>query len=230
LLARAKRLIAVSTFEATFFRERLRLPAEQFVVIPNGSSLPLTQPVQSEVHDDPLLVTVSRLERYKGHHRLIAALPLIASEYPNIRLRIVGTGSFEVNLRQQAKKLGVADRVEIGMIEGNDRESMAKLLSGASLVILLSEYESQSISTMEAVMLGRSVLVADTSALSELARYGLVRATPLGSTPSQIAAAVIDQLKRPSVPVTFDLPTWDACYKDVLTVYSTAIRDARRGS
>ncbi|HEY8598080.1 MAG TPA: glycosyltransferase family 4 protein, partial [Thermomicrobiales bacterium] len=40
LLARARRLIAVSDFEAEFFRARLRLPADRFVVIPNGVNLP----------------------------------------------------------------------------------------------------------------------------------------------------------------------------------------------
>src|SRR5690242_10096626 len=40
LLARAKALIGVSTFEADFFRRTLHLPANRFVVIRNGGQLP----------------------------------------------------------------------------------------------------------------------------------------------------------------------------------------------
>ena len=40
LLARARALIGVSTFEADFFRRTLRLPADRFVVIRNGGQLP----------------------------------------------------------------------------------------------------------------------------------------------------------------------------------------------
>src|SRR5437879_3305850 len=39
LLSRAQRLISVTEFESEFFQERLRLLAEQFVVIPNGAHL-----------------------------------------------------------------------------------------------------------------------------------------------------------------------------------------------
>jgi glycosyltransferase involved in cell wall biosynthesis len=224
LLARSERLIAVSEFESKFFRERLRLPSEQFVVIPNGAYMPNVDDTSVPNTDGRLIVSVGRLERYKGHHRVIAALPKVIAQCPDVHLRIVGTGPYEGNLRRIARELGVADRVEIRAVSGSDRGQMASVLLGATLVILLSDYESQSISVMEALALGRPVLVADTSALHELAVHGLVQATPLGGTADEVAAAMLDQLYQPLVPGKLDLPTWDACFSQLSALYYNVIR------
>ncbi len=51
LLARAKTLIGVSTFEAEYFRRTLHLPADRFVVIRNGGQLPQLPQVDAD-HGD----------------------------------------------------------------------------------------------------------------------------------------------------------------------------------
>src|SRR5258707_6295137 len=93
LVARAARLIGVSEFEADFFSARMGVPRERFVVIPNGAAMPAASPgVEVDRH---LIVSGGRLERYKGHHRAIAALPELIRRIPNARLRIVGSGPYE---------------------------------------------------------------------------------------------------------------------------------------
>ena len=223
LLARAAGLVGVSTWEADFFRSHLGLPRERFVVIPNGSYLPRGQRAAAPGAEPDLIVSVGRLERYKGHHKVIGAMPAVLRERPNARLRIVGTGPYEAALRQQAQELGVSDRVTIGGLEATDREGMADLLQRASLVILLSNYESQSVSAIEALALGRPVLVADNTALHELAANGLARATAPGSTPEAVAAAMLSQLRQPLVPGATELPTWEACAEAVLRLYHHAL-------
>jgi glycogen synthase len=224
LLARARRLVAVSRFEARFFRERLRVPEDRVVVIPNGAYLPQVAGPAPARPGETLILSVGRLERYKGHHRIIAALPALLAERPDVRLRIVGSGPYEPALRRQAHALGIADRVEIGGIPPHERGRMAALLNSAALVTLLSEYEAHPIAVMEALALGRPVLVADTSGLNELAERGLVRAIPLDSTPDQVAAALLDQLRRPLVPGQVELPTWERCAAELLTLYHDCLR------
>lgn len=225
LLARAQRLIGVSNWEVRFFQDRLHLPAEQFTVISNGAYLPKDAVLQANNHhqDEPppgtLIVSVGRLERYKGHHRVIAALPALIQQVPDIHLRIIGSGPYEPALRRLAQQIGVADRVEIRGIPGGDRQEMARVLLGAKLVILLSDYESQGISVLEAISLGRPVLVAETTALRDLADAGLARATRLGSTAEDVAQAVLGQLRQPLLPNHVNLPTWDACAADLLRLY-----------
>ena len=217
-LARAERLVAVSSFEAEFFAERLRLPRDRFAVIPNGSNLPeVSQARPSEA--GPLIVSVGRLERYKGHHRVLAAFPRVLERFPKARLRIAGSGPEANRLQRMADALGIADRVTVGPVPSSDRQGMASLLSQAALVVLLSEYESQAIAVHEALTLGRPVLVAYTSALRELADRSLAAAVPRDAMAHEIAAAVIRQLKQPSIAARFQLSTWDDCTSALFAVY-----------
>ena len=227
LLAKAERLISPSKWEAEFFRQRLHLPAGQFVVIPNGAShLPLSpDPDPSPATTDgTLILSVGRLERYKGHQRLITALPKVLEHVPDAWLRIVGVGPYASALQKIACQLGIADRVEIRPIPPGDKAGMASLIARANLVALLSEHEAQGIAVLEALALKRPVLVADTSALQEFAARGLARAVALHSTPEEVAAAVIRELRQPLVPQSVALPTWDACATSLLALYRSVVR------
>ena len=229
LLARAERLIAVAQFEVEFLAARLRLPRQRFVVIPNGSDLPpAARP--AAVVNGTLIASVGRLERYKGHHRLIEALPKVLEQRPDAYVWIAGAGPYEPALRRLADRLGVADRVEIRAVPAEDRQAMASALSSAALVVLLSEYETHPIAVLEAMRLKRPVLVARTSGLTELAERGLARAIPIDSTTEQVALAVLDQLRRPLVPANVDLPSWDDCVSDLLTLYRSILRERRCAS
>lgn len=220
LLAKASTLIGVSRFEAAYFRDSLQLPAEKFTVMSNGSTLPTLPSVHAPTSSETLIVSVGRLERYKGHQRLITALPKIRAWRPDARLLIVGTGPYEASLRELAQKNGVAEYMEIRAIPASDRLGMAELLSQATLVTLLSEYEAHPIAVMESLSLQRPVLVTETSGLKELADQGLVRAIPLHSTPEEVALAVQKQIEEPVLPPTsFVLPTWDTCASQLLHVY-----------
>jgi glycosyltransferase involved in cell wall biosynthesis len=222
LLSRARRLIAVSEFEAGFLPRLLRLPPSRFVTIPNGASMDAPVDPPPADPDETLILSVGRLERYKGHHRVVAALPHLLRHEPSARLRIVGAGPFEADLREIARGNGVAERVDIGPVDPRDRGAMATLLGRASLVTLLSEYEANPVAVMEALALRRRVLLADTSGLSELARRGLARAVPLDSSPEQVARAMLDQLRSPP-PSDLELPTWDACAARIADVYRSII-------
>jgi glycosyltransferase involved in cell wall biosynthesis len=218
LLARAARLIAVASFEVELYAAELHMPASRFTVIPNGADLP--QPIHAAAVSDGLLIaSIGRLESYKGHQRILAAMPAILSQEPTARLWIAGVGPYQATLQRQAQQLGVADWVEIRAIPPAERATMAAELSQTALVVLLSEYETHPIAALEALALGRPLLVADTSGLSELARRGWARAIPLGSTPRQVADAVVDQLRRPSPPISVELPTWEQCASRLLGLY-----------
>jgi glycosyltransferase involved in cell wall biosynthesis len=224
LLARAQRLVAVAEFEVGLYGRELRLPRERFVVIPNGADLP--KPVTSPLAEDGVLIaSVGRLERYKGHHRAIAALPHLLEQEGRARLWIAGSGPYERHLRRLAKRCGVADRVEIHAVPAADRGAMAAALSRVSLVVLLSEFETQPIGALEARALDRPLLVADTSGLHALAERGEARAVRLDASPREVAAAMLRQLRDPIAappPQTF---TWDDCASELEGLYRTVIEE-----
>jgi glycosyltransferase involved in cell wall biosynthesis len=221
LLARANRLIALAPFEAERYSALLRLAPERFAVIPNGSDLPLvrTPPARTGA----LVASVGRLERYKGHQRVLAALPHLARRRPDVRLWIAGSGPYEADLRRMAERLRVADRVDIRAVAGGDRDLMARELAEARVVALLSEFETQPIAALEALALGCRLVVADTRGLRELADQGLARSVPLKSSPESVAAAILEELDRPPVSEPPALPTWDECADALLELYEEAV-------
>jgi glycosyltransferase involved in cell wall biosynthesis len=218
LLKGAAQLIGVSEFEADFFSESLGFDRARFVVVPNGAHLPtLSHPVEPAPY--PLIVSSGRLERYKGHQHIIAALPRVLEQRADAQLRIAGAGPYEDDLRTLAHDLGVEDHVEIGSIPPSNREGMAELFSRASLVTLFSEYEAHPVAVMEALSLRRPVLVADTSGLSELAHKGWVSALPVNASSDALATAILQQLDSPLIPTDVALPTWDDCAAQLLAIY-----------
>jgi glycosyltransferase involved in cell wall biosynthesis len=221
LLVRARALVTVSRFEADLFAQRLRIPAPAFAVIPSGIDLPrTTEPVGPA--DPGLVLSVGRLEFYKGHDRMIEALPALRRRHPDVRLRILGSGPFEPQLRALAARLGVEDVVEIGPIASGSRAELAALLHRAAVVTALSDYESQGLAVQEAIGLGRPVVVARGSALDELEGHPNVVTVPAGAAADVVAEAVARVLQAPPAAAP-QLQTWDACVDALAELYRVSL-------
>lgn len=225
LARRAARLIGVSRFEAERFSASMRIDRDRFDVVPNGASLPpRPTTLRPPAEGGPLVVSLGRLERYKGHHRAIEAFVRLRESLPAARLRILGQGPYEAKLRDMVSKRGLADIVAIGGIPASDRAGMAAILSDASLVVLLSDYEAHPIAVMEALSLGRRVLTTDTSGFRELAEVGLVRTVPLHAPAGDVAAAMAAEIAASATGVALPhLPDWDECAARLLSVYARAV-------
>ncbi|MFN8535605.1 MAG: glycosyltransferase family 4 protein [Dehalococcoidia bacterium] len=222
----AARFVGVSTYEARYFQQALGADPSRFVVIPNGADLPLPPtdaPRQST--GKTTIVSIGRLERFKGHHRAIEAMPAILATIPDARLLILGSGPFEPDLHRIAAEQGVADRVEIRFIPPAERETLAGVLRDSALITLLSEGESHPLAVIEAAALGCSILVGeDGMGCSELAERGLARSIALSSTPEQVAAAVVAQIANPFQPGEVEIPTWDACADKLFALYAEIVK------
>lgn len=217
LLRRARLRIGVSAFEQQRFAEITGAPVR---LIRNGGSLPDPGAVEA---DADLVLSVGRLERYKGHHRAIEALPALRERRPDARLRILGSGPAEAELRELARARGVADTVEITSVDPADRGGMARQLAGAGAVVLLSEYEAHPVAVMEALAVGRPVVVARTSGLTELEAMGWARATELHDPPAVVAATIARQLEDPLPAPREALPTWDTCAAELAAAYDEVV-------
>lgn len=221
LMRRAEAVVCVSDWEATTMAPQLGLDPRRTTVIPSGVSVPIAGPTTVE---PGLIVSPGRLERYKGHDQVIDALPLILRDEPRARLRLLGDGPAEHELRARADRLGVGGRVEIGPVRG--RPEMAALVSRASVVVSLSDYESQGLAVHEALGLGRPVVVTAATALEELVRAGVARGISPGAAPSEIAAAIIAAMEGPP-DAPFAVPTWDECTEAVIRLYGVATAGRR---
>jgi glycosyltransferase involved in cell wall biosynthesis len=217
LLAHASGIIAVSEFEAKMMARVSRISRERISVIPNG--VDIEQLSRPKAVGPPIIVSSGRLERYKGHQHAIDALPILRRKYPEAELVILGEGPYKEELVRRAQMNGVPHAVTIKAIPLSDRRAMTAELHRASVVVLLSEYESQGIAVLEALALGKPVLVADTSALREFGEKGMARMVPVGATPSVVAKAIGDQIEQ---PIEFECPplmTWDDVSEEVGNLY-----------
>lgn len=219
LMRRAAALVSIADFEIERYGRLARLERERFVSIPNGSDLPA--PVQARRADGTLIVSSGRLERYKGHHRVIEAFPHVLREVPDARLWIAGGGPFEPSLRDQVASLGLAEKVEIAAV---DRATLAARLGGASLGVMLSDFESQPLAALEALSLGVPLVVANNSGLAELADKGMALPVELREPPEAHARAMIQQLRRPLPVPALELPTWDGCAAALADLYREVAR------
>lgn len=218
LLLRATRLIATARFEVRYYGERLGLPADRFQFVSNGCDIAVKS--ISAPTDPNLMISIGRLERYKGHQHVLNAFPHVLEQRPDARLRILGDGPYKADLERMRDGLGLSERVTIGGVPIAERQRMAELLSSAAVVALMSEFETQPMAALEAIALGRPVVVADTSGLSELAEQGYARALPLTASPAQLAEALVAQAAAgPMSGAALKLPTWDDCVRDLITLY-----------
>ncbi|MCW2982840.1 MAG: glycosyl transferase family 1 [Conexibacter sp.] len=214
LLRRAAALVAIADFEIRHYGRRIGVPEARWVKIPNGADLPTPSPNHS-APPGTLIVSPARLEEYKGHHRVLRAFPHVLKEIPDARLWIAGRGPFEEHLRALSVELGVADRVEISVV---DRQVLADRLSKASLATLISDFESHPLAALEAISLGIPVVLANNSGMAELASRGLARAVELTDSPEMHAAAMVQQIRNP-VSADVHIPSWDECAAELRRLY-----------
>jgi glycosyltransferase involved in cell wall biosynthesis len=232
LLRAASALIAVSRFERDHFGAATGIDPSRFTVIPNGGALP---PVA--VGERPVpgrIVSSGRLEKYKGHHRVIEALPIIRKNRPEAHLVVLGSGPYEGELRALAERLGVADAVSWRTVAPADRAAMARELAAAVVMAAMSSYEAHPVAVMEAVTLGLPVVGFDVAGIGDLVEDGLVSGISAQAGPQEIAAALEQELKaaqaggfRPHQVAALALPTWEgsaqalgAVYQDVLAAHA----------
>lgn len=212
-LLRTSALIGVSKFEAELFSKRMGIESDKIEIIPNGvdrpaaRSLPAaSKQVEAEIEvetkeekpiiagwnrDDRVILSAGRLVRYKGHHRIIEAMPKILAGEPRARLLILGEGPYENTLRRLAHRLGVTDRVTFDSVPSTHRGRLDDLFGSASVAVVLSDYESHGMVAHEALDAGLPLVVLDRSALGEIAASGSARAVPPRASRHEVAEIVL---------------------------------------
>lgn len=96
------------------------IPASKITVIPNAvdiDSFNLASPPDLQLQEKwgltakTVIGFVGSFYAYEGLDLLLAALPALIQQRPDVRVLLVGGGPQEANLRQQAKQLGLSEHV-----------------------------------------------------------------------------------------------------------------------
>ena len=167
IFSRADSVICVSEYEKKLVESDFEVAAKT-AKIPNGINLKefedLRQPGKSlnrNTGREKILLYVGRLEEYKGIQYIVQSLP----ELQDFRLRIVGKGPYEAELRDMAKSSGVGGRVE--WLKELSRKELLECYADADIFLMLSSHEAYGITVAEALAAGTPCIVAKGSALEE---------------------------------------------------------------
>lgn len=107
--------------------------------------------------DAPVIGTVGRLAKEKGQTILIQAVSLLRSDFPNLRILLVGEGPERETLEKEAARLGLGDRV---LFTGLQREIPA-FLALMDLFAFPSLNEGFPNALLEAMAAGKPVIASD---------------------------------------------------------------------
>ena len=228
LMVRADKLIAVSQFEADRFATGLRVRRDLISVVSNGAEIEAASEVARPDRDRPVIISVGRLERYKGHHRVILAFAELLKIRPNATLKVIGEGPYKPELLALVEKLGLKDRVAVGGIPPERRKEMGSTLASASVIVLLSDYEAHPVAALEAISLECSVIANNSTGFAEMAKSGLLRGIDPQASPKAVAAAIVEEIDRsPDGRRTVKIANWDDCTGNLLDIYFDVV-GARR--
>lgn len=107
------------------------------------------------LNGERVLLSVGRLdarERYKGHDRIIDAMPALAAEHGEVLFLVAGTGEDRLRLEALAARHGVSDRVRfLGYVPD---EALPDLYRAADLFAMPSTGEGFGIAYLEAMACG----------------------------------------------------------------------------
>lgn len=210
-LRQADTVIAVSEWEREQLQSDFGVGA---TVIPNGVDVERFRNAEPKQHERPYLLTVGRLEEYKGVQYVIRALPSL-SEYD---LLVAGSGDYERQLRKISVETGVSSQVEfLGYVTDED---LPGLYAGAAAFVTMSSFEAYGMTVGEALAAGTPAVVRERGALEDWVKQ--YNCTGIASTdPEPIATAVIKTINNESSIES--LPTWSDVVDKIETRYENLL-------
>ena len=141
---------------------------------------------------DFVLLNMAALERAKGAHLVVQALPLVREQLPDVRYLVLGAGPEEASLRQQVEALGLQSCVRFL----GTAADILPFYNAADCFVLLSEAEANSVAMHEAMSCGVPVVVSDTGGVPEVVDETCGRMVDRDS-PEAIAGAVLELAADP---------------------------------
>jgi glycosyltransferase involved in cell wall biosynthesis len=120
--------------------------------------------------DDKILISLGRLAKEKNWQTLMTAVAPVIQKHPNVRLVILGEGEEREGLEKLAKKLGVAERINlVGTVPFDE---VPNYLKAADLFCFASITETQGLVTLEAMAAGLPIVAVAATGTSDAIRDG----------------------------------------------------------
>ena len=221
---RSARIVAVSDALRNHLAGEWNVPPEKLIRIWNPVALPDPLPrvtARDLLSRPPQIVAIGRLSPEKGHGLLLRAMSLMRTR--EARLTLVGEGPRRRHLEEQARHLGIAERVRFA----GWQENIWPWLAQARVFALPSRTESFGNVVVEALAAGLPVISTATPGPAEIlagdARLGrLVSLTEAEEMAAALDAALADpgdpaprQARAADFSVTRGVNAWERLILEV---------------
>ena len=154
------RLITVSEAQRRTYL-RVGVDAELMTTVPNGIVARGPGPGRAAARaalgldpQQPVVLTIGRLNVMKGQRYLLDAVPALVERFPDLAVVVLGSGHLHEQLLAQADALGVAGTVRLPGHRGDAR----MLLDAADVFVLPSKHEGMPLVLLEAMDAGLPVV------------------------------------------------------------------------
>jgi glycosyltransferase involved in cell wall biosynthesis len=138
--------------------------------------------------------TVTRLMPSKGNEYLVAATAEAIRQMPSLHVYIAGEGDLQPALEEQARALGLGDRL---VFLGFQRD-VAEVLSALDIVVFPSLWEGTPLTAFEALAMGKPIVATDADGLADILTGGVdARIVPRRDAPA-LARAIVDLAGDPA--------------------------------
>lgn len=138
------------------------------------------------------VISIGRLVPLKGFDLSISAFAKAARENPEIRLKIIGDGPERERLEEQAKSMGIAEKVTFE--RWMKRDQALQMLASSDL-FLFSSFEGGGMVVLEALMVGVPVVCLNYGGPGRMVVEGVGVAVPL-SNRTNVLQAMSDAIIR----------------------------------
>ena len=91
----------------------------------------------------PKIITVARLDKRKGHDKILMLIKNLKSKFPKIKYVSIGFGKEESNLLKLTKELGIEK--EVTLLKDIDQNLKTALIAEANLFLMPSRIEKKSV-------------------------------------------------------------------------------------
>lgn len=174
------------------------LPPEKFIVIPNGiprSTIRSRTPENGEPggSEKPVLGCVANFNWRKDHATLFHAFRAVSEEFPDVRLRFVGSGPMEPEIRDLVSRSSTRDRVEFL----GPRFDVEEILPEFDILVLPSHTEGFGTVLIEAMAAGVPVVATAVGGIPEVVTNDLTGLLVRPGSPEALSGAILHLLREP---------------------------------
>jgi glycosyltransferase involved in cell wall biosynthesis len=239
IMPSAYRRVRVLTGSASSREELIRKGFGTVGIAPEGADLGLYRPPADPAKRGNVIAYVGRIKRYKGLDMILEGAAALKPEFPDLRLKIAGSGDDVPRLKAKAKALGMDGWTEFLGFVSEARK--VELYGEARVAVNSSLKEGWGLTSIEANACGTPVVATDVPGLCDSVRDGETGyLVPFGDAPA-FASAVRRILADPEGAAAMRARglewaarhTWEGAYEAtrdaLLATWSEAGGGARSG-